>query len=136
MKPLWAVLFIIASMIIHCNISVIMQYDWIILCIKKGKYNGKSCEWILHKIFNIFIFQRFLIKSIGVFGVVSPYLTSHVLNLILHLTHNSYNIVKSNLIINSFILNIKLHNAWSIISHKILIINSTKTSKISKIIWL
>jgi hypothetical protein len=27
----------------------------------------------------------------GVFSVVSPYLALHVLNLILHLTHNSYN---------------------------------------------
>jgi hypothetical protein len=36
-------------------------------------------------------FQRFIIKFVGVFGVVSHYLASHVLNLILHPTQNSYN---------------------------------------------
>jgi hypothetical protein len=36
-------------------------------------------------------FQKFIVKYIGVFVVVSPYLASHVLNLILHSTHNSYN---------------------------------------------
>ena len=33
--------------------------------------------------------QRFIIKLVGVFGVMSPYLASHVLNLIMHSTHNS-----------------------------------------------
>jgi hypothetical protein len=36
-------------------------------------------------------FQRFIIKYVGVFGVVSPYLASHALILNLHPTHNSYN---------------------------------------------
>ena len=106
-----------------------MPYDWIKLCIKNKKCNWKSCKWILHKISNVFVFPKFIIKYVGVFCVVSPYLASHVLNLILHPTHNSYNGDKNTLVINSFILNIKPHHAWFIASHKILIINLTKISK-------
>jgi hypothetical protein len=62
--------------------------------------------------FSFFIFQRFIVKFVGVLGVVSPYLASYVLNLILHSTHNSDNGGKKNtLVINSFILNIKPHHA-------------------------
>jgi hypothetical protein len=36
-------------------------------------------------------FQRFMVKSVGIFSVVYPYLALNALILIMHLTHNSYN---------------------------------------------
>jgi hypothetical protein len=67
-----------------------MSYDWIKLCIKNMK--GSTIENHVSGFFikSLTFFQRFIIKPVGVFGVVSPYLASHVLNLILHSTHNSF----------------------------------------------
>jgi hypothetical protein len=67
-----------------------MTYDRIKLGIKNMK--GSAIENNVSEFFMKFpsFFQRFIIKSVGIFGVVSPYLVSHVLNLIMHSTYNSY----------------------------------------------
>jgi hypothetical protein len=60
--------------------------------------------------------------------IMSPYLASHVLNLILHSTHNSYNEGKKNtLVINSFTVASNPTTLDIYVSHKILIINLNNT---------
>jgi hypothetical protein len=68
-----------------------MQYDGVKLCIKNMK--GSAFEIHVSKFFIkslTFCFLKIYNKSVGVFGVVSPYLASHVFNLILPSIYNSY----------------------------------------------
>jgi hypothetical protein len=69
-----------------------MAYDWIKFDIKNIK--GSAIENHVSEFFiksPIFCFTKIYNKSSGVFGIVSPYLTSHILNFILYSTYNSYN---------------------------------------------
>ena len=68
-----------------------MSYDWIKLCIKNMKGSATQNHVSGFFIKSPTFLLRFIIKSIGVFGFVSPYLALHVLNLIMHSTYNSYN---------------------------------------------
>ena len=63
-------------------------------CIKNMK--GSAIENHVSEFFikSPTFFQRFIIKYVWVFGVMSPYLASHVLNLILHPTHKGINNIK------------------------------------------